>query len=569
LLLDEDDNSGIGDNAAITRTLLANGTFYVRIKATSPKATGNYSINIVQEPYYQPPRDLRGKVALNVTDGQCIDQINKSIILNWSAPLTEISPLSYTVYIGNERDSTFSTSSTTETTYSCIVPIETTLWFYVKAVYSTGESTPTATISLSTNATILAVDGAAISNSLIGYDITWNFWHVETQWYKFYAPRLTSEDNKSFIISAIGGLDMSMYLYKGDTKTLIEKDEHSYPYFDAQLSIDRSKGEWYYISVTASRPGTYTIGINTFHDIPYKKIIVDAPPFYESYDSTLKTIEYRFTTGVAGIYTIQTYGKINTLLNLYDSIGFIEQNDDGGTEANALIERNLNANTLYIVRMTATSAGDYSISVNAPIMSLVALDPCYSSSIVYCTEEDWYKFQTGEAGDYKVEQSIASWLMISLFESDQTTIIASDAAEESVSSQMIEHTLSANTWYYIKIINNQWRAPIIVNTPYCISIKAPPSITTLPAFDRIKENIFIYPNPTKDVINISLNNSCENRLILTIYNMEGQAVKKIPVESGINQNRVDLSDIQTGVYLLELRDSINGMRLNYSKIIKY
>lgn len=63
--------------------------------------------------------------------------------------------------------------------------------------------------------------------------------------------------------------------------------------------------------------------------------------------------------------------------------------------------------------------------------------------------------------------------------------------------------------------------------------------------ESVLENFNIYPNPTSDILNISL----ENNLVLeqvTIYNNLGQVVK------ATTENVIDLSDLAKGLYFVEV-----------------
>ena len=60
-----------------------------------------------------------------------------------------------------------------------------------------------------------------------------------------------------------------------------------------------------------------------------------------------------------------------------------------------------------------------------------------------------------------------------------------------------------------------------------------------------KNQIDIYPNPASDVIYIDLDKSFD----ATIYNYQGQIVKKINVENG----QVCVSDLPNGIYFFEVK----------------
>ena len=80
---------------------------------------------------------------------------------------------------------------------------------------------------------------------------------------------------------------------------------------------------------------------------------------------------YRFLTGVAGSYSIQTYGTTDTYMYLYDNNQttiLAEDNDGAGSGSNSRIAQSLSADTWYYVKIRGfdnTVTGSYSIDVNA------------------------------------------------------------------------------------------------------------------------------------------------------------------------------------------------------------
>lgn len=401
--------------------------------------------------------------------------LHYSIDFNWTSPVSEISPISYKIYSGDTENGTYRQIATTSgLQYTFKIQADTidyeSSWFYVTAVYETGESATDSKINIMPDAPVLTLDGSTITTSLNGESFCWSCWYVESHWYKFYAPPLDDSETKTYGIK-VTGLDLSMALYKSDKTTLIESNDNQLPYGDSEITISHSEGEWYYVLVSASRPGIYTIEAKTQNNVPYRNLVLDWP-YNAKYNNAPKAFEYRFTTGIEGIYTIQTNGGLNTTLNLYDANGLIEQDDDDGDGTNALIQRTLEANSTYILRFTASSNGNFSIIVNAPITELFVNDPCFSSSIIYATEVDWYKFRTGMGGMYAIEQSVNSLLYVSLYENDKTTLLATGGYPGEAGQQSIEQELNANAEYYIKINSAyDWRPPEIVNNPYCISVK--------------------------------------------------------------------------------------------------
>ena len=77
-----------------------------------------------------------------------------------------------------------------------------------------------------------------------------------------------------------------------------------------------------------------------------------------------------------------------------------------------------------------------------------------------------------------------------------------------------------------------------------------------PVFERyysVEENNFaneisIYPNPAKDVVNISFSNNAECRLI-DIYSIDGRLMKS----QNDNSNKINIANLTPGLYLIKVR----------------
>ncbi len=78
--------------------------------------------------------------------------------------------------------------------------------------------------------------------------------------------------------------------------------------------------------------------------------------------------------------------------------------------------------------------------------------------------------------------------------------------------------------------------------------------------DNFVENLILYPNPTNDFLNLSLNEGFENA-IYSIYDMNGRRVLNNKLES----NSIDVSKLSTGNYVLRV---INQGSTKYQKFIK-
>jgi hypothetical protein len=78
--------------------------------------------------------------------------------------------------------------------------------------------------------------------------------------------------------------------------------------------------------------------------------------------------------------------------------------------------------------------------------------------------------------------------------------------------------------------------------------------------DIAKNNFYIYPNPTKDYINIPLLLNSADELGMTIYHMDGKVVNRSLYNGTIvgNEFKINVSALATGNYILKFNSSKNG-----------
>lgn len=67
----------------------------------------------------------------------------------------------------------------------------------------------------------------------------------------------------------------------------------------------------------------------------------------------------------------------------------------------------------------------------------------------------------------------------------------------------------------------------------------------------VKENLNIYPNPAKNIVNIELTNKNADNCRVTLYNPMGQLVKEIDLGNGLKiEQKINVSELPKGVYLM-------------------
>jgi len=75
----------------------------------------------------------------------------------------------------------------------------------------------------------------------------------------------------------------------------------------------------------------------------------------------------------------------------------------------------------------------------------------------------------------------------------------------------------------------------------------------------------VYPNPAYDYINIEFKSPTKGALDLTIYNSVGKMAKSYQLSENREQNRINISDLESGIYFCEITQ--NGEILGVQKIV--
>jgi hypothetical protein len=82
-------------------------------------------------------------------------------------------------------------------------------------------------------------------------------------------------------------------------------------------------------------------------------------------------------------------------------------------------------------------------------------------------------------------------------------------------------------------------------------------------------NSQVYPNPTSDVLNLSVNFQTNDQVNMRIYDTYGRLIKNLgthDLTTGSAFEKIDVSDIQTGNYILELRHKNSVTALPFTRI---
>ena len=130
--------------------------------------------------------------------------------------------------------------------------------------------------------------------------------------------------------------------------------------------------------------------------------------------------------------------------------------------------------------------------------------------------------------------------------------LPSEMADEAGSHGYVTFKIKLNPGFAVNdVIENtaeiyfDFNPAIVTNTFQTTFV---PNLST-PTFDV--NNLIVYPNPAKDLVQASLQNSIENLEKIVIYDMIGKTIKTI---SGNNAQQISIpvNDLSTGVYLIEI-----------------
>ncbi len=79
--------------------------------------------------------------------------------------------------------------------------------------------------------------------------------------------------------------------------------------------------------------------------------------------------------------------------------------------------------------------------------------------------------------------------------------------------------------------------------------------------DRLISSLNIYPNPTKGLISVELDDLINQPLTLLVYNSNFKVVKTVNLKSADATETIDLSDLSNGIYFISIlsdHKSFNG-----------
>jgi fibronectin type 3 domain-containing protein len=237
-----------------------------------------------------------------------------------------------------------------------------------------------------------------------------------------------------------------MDLYQSNQTTLITSDDDGGSGTNARISRTLSAGTWYYVKVrgySSSTTGSYSIDVKgTVTLNPPRNLTASAGD-----SEVILSWDVPVSESPSGYKVYRSTSENGTYSLL------------GSVSTNGASVSNLTNGSTYWFYVTATySSGDSPASnkasavlsgPNTPVTLIVdgsAVNATLTAGIYH-----WYRFQTGTSGTYTIQTYGSTDTYMDLYQSNQTTLITSDDDGGSGTNARISRTLSAGTWYYVKV----------------------------------------------------------------------------------------------------------------------
>jgi hypothetical protein len=224
--------------------------------------------------------------------------------------------------------------------------------------------------------------------------------------------------------------------------------------------------------------------------------------------------------------------------------------------------------TCYTIRATATvvtgcsstyDAGTNNTSNNATSTApVIPFNTNITGLINAGGDVDNYKFTITTGGTITLTlTTLPANYNLRLVNSAGTVLVT--ASRSGTNSETINYTAAAGV-YYARVYGS---SSSVSNASTCYTLKVQLGTATKPVFAN-DQQLEVFPNPVKDVLNVNLN-GIEGVAEIGVYNANGVQVFKTNGASGTKQ--VDVSSLPAGVYMIRVN---NGKTMvSRTKFVKY
>ena len=291
--------------------------------------------------------------------------------------------------------------------------------------------------------------------------------------------RFRSTVDGSYTVGTTGTTDTQCSLMTADGNNLATDDD-SGELSNCQVSFNLVAGAIFQVQVNGflNRTGDYTLvitrpqggnngggnGGNDDHgnDAGSATRITENSTTQGSIEVAQDNDYFRFVAGATANYFIYTTSQIDTHCTLYDNNGAqITLNDDGGEDRNCRISEALTQGETYVVMVRHFSAGgtgDYSLRVergpedqggDINTAQTVQL-PAREAGELAQRDEDWFRFTTGAAGQYRMETDSMIDTRCKLLDAGGNELEDNDDGG-ALANCRIDFELAAQTTYYFAV----------------------------------------------------------------------------------------------------------------------
>ena len=173
-----------------------------------------------------------------------------------------------------------------------------------------------------------------------------------------------------------------------------------------------------------------------------------------------------------------------------------------------------------------------------------------------CSQSGWYSSQiTGTPGnDQSLNNSSGFNVTPSGFRSSNGAFTTNSTLSRLWSSSEYD-LVSPTAWQMDLVYENPYFGVAHYSKTYGCSVRFVRNSSTASINDFSKDLFLIYPNPTKEYINID----CSSLESVTIYNILGKELIKE------TSNRINVSSLSNGVYFIKVSDGVNSSTKKFIK----
>ena len=253
---------------------------------------------------------------------------------------------------------------------------------------------------------------------------------------------------------------------------------------------------------------------------------------------------------------------VNLIENSNITVASITQDQNSGS-INSMVFNNVDANNTYHIQITSIDCMDYDLygwsqgfssqndaepNNSQAEATSISFDQNYQGQLSFYNSgndsQDFYAFTLTEIDDVEfilnAFEGLDSNVILTLYDSTGSSIfsLTHDGINTARTSNLVN--LNPDTYYFIISESN--------NQTGSYEFKVTPQATLGIENINFENEVSLYPNPTKNAINIKLNNY--QNVSVALYDLGGRLILEQELNSEIST--VNISHLQNGMYLLKI-----------------